>query len=287
VTPPAGRTVSELLEEASRRLRDAQVPDPRREAAALVALVLGTDRGGVVARTPDVADDGAARRLADLLASRERRVPLQHLAGVAAFRGLELEVGPDVLIPRPETEWLVEAVLDAGLPDAARVADLGTGSGCIAVALAVARRAWTLAAVDASPEALRVAARNVARYGVADRVTLIERDFASVPDGERSGFDAVVSNPPYVTEDEWRHLQPEVRDNEPRIALVPGPTGYEAYEAVVRASGRLLRPAGLLALELGWKSEGAVRALAVRHGFSAIAVAADMQGIPRVLTARR
>jgi release factor glutamine methyltransferase len=268
VTPAAGRTVSELLEEAHRR------------------LVLGTDRGGVVASKPDVAADDAARRLTELLAARERRVPLEHLAGVAAFRGLEFEVGPDVLIPRPETEGLVEAVLDAGLPAVARVADLGTGSGCIAVALAVARPSWSVAAVDASPEALRVAARNVAKHGVAKLVTLIERDFAAVPDAERGSFDAVVSNPPYVTEDEWRGLQPEVRDNEPRIALVPGPTGHEGYEAVARAAGRMLRPTGLLALELGWKSEEAVRAIVLRHGFRAIVVSADMQGIPRVLTAR-
>ena len=191
------------------------------------------------------------------------------------------------MIPRPETEGLVDAVLDAGLPDAARVADLRDGQRCIAVALAVARPSWRVAAVDASPEALRVAARNVARHGVADAVTLIERDFAAVPDAERGSFDAVVSNPPYVTEDEWRALQPEVRDNEPRIALVPGPTGDEGYEAVARAAERMLRPAGLLALELGWKSEGAVRAIVLRHGFCAITVSADIQGIPRVLTARR
>lgn len=287
MTGAAGRTVSELLEEAHRRLREAQVPEPRREAVALVALVLGTDRGGVVAHQPDVAAADAARRLTELLAAREKRVPLQHLAGIAAFRGLEFEVGPDVLIPRPETEGLVDAVLDAGLPDAAHVADLGTGSGCIAVALAVARPSWSVAAVDASPAALRVAARNVARHGVADAVTLIERDFAAVPDAERGSFDAVVSNPPYVTEDEWRGLQPEVRDHEPRIALVPGPTGDEGYEAVARAAERMLRPTGLLALELGWKSEEAVRAILLRNGFHAIAVSADIQGIPRVLTARR
>jgi release factor glutamine methyltransferase len=132
-----------------------------------------------------------------------------------------------------------------------------------------------------------VAARNVARHGVADAVTLIERDFAAVPDAERGSFDAVVSNPPYVTEDEWRGLQPEVRDHEPRIALVPGPTGDEGYEAVARAAERMLRPTGLLALELGWKSEEAVRAILLRNGFHAIAVSADIQGIPRVLTARR
>jgi release factor glutamine methyltransferase len=287
VTETAGRTVADLLDEAQRRLRVAQVPDPRREAFALLALVLGTDRGGVVASKPDTADDGAAQRLAELLDARERRVPLQHLAGVSEFRGLEFEVCPDVLIPRPETEGLVDAVLDAGLPASAHLADLGTGSGCIAVALAVERPSWRVAAVDASCEALRVASRNVDKHGVADRVTLIERDFGRVPDGERGRFDAVVSNPPYVPEEEWRGLQPEVRDNEPRIALVPGPTGNEGYEAVAKAAGQMLRPGGLLALELGWKSEEAVRAIVLRDGFRDIVVSADLQGIPRVLTARR
>lgn len=287
MTPTAGRTVSDLLEEASRRLREAHVPDPRREAVALLALAAGTDRGGVAASTQDVADGRTAQRLADLLAARERRVPLQHLAGVAEFRGLEFEVGPDVLIPRPETEDLVEAVLDAALPAAAHVADLGTGSGCIAVALAVERRSWQVVAVDSSSDALRVAERNTARHGVAERVRLIARDFAAVADAERGIYDAVVSNPPYVAEEEWGGLQPEVRDHEPRIALVPGPTGYEAYEAVARAASRMLRPSGLLALELGWKSEAAVRAIVLCNGFREIAVSDDMRGIPRVLIARR
>ena len=287
MTETAGRTVSELLEEASRRLRAAHVPDPRREAVALLALAIGTDRGGVAASRPDVAGEAAAGRLDDLLSSRERRVPLQHLIGVTEFRGLDFEVSPDALIPRPETEDLVEAVLHASLPTMARVADLGTGSGCIAVALAVARRSWRVDAVDLSPEALRVAARNTVRHGVADRVRLTARDFATVPHDECGIYDAVVSNPPYVAEDEWSGLQPEVRDHEPRIALVPGPTGNEGYEAVVRAAGEMLRPAGLLALELGWKSEAAVREIVLRCGFREIAVSADMQGIPRVLTARR
>jgi len=287
VTETAGRTVSELLEEASTRLRDAQVADPRREAMALVALVLGTDRGGVVSSKAHVADGETARRLTELLAARERRVPLQHLAGVTEFHGLEFEVGPEVLIPRPETEGLVDAVLDAALPAASRVADLGTGSGCIAVALAVARRSWQLVAVDVSADAVGVAARNAAKHGVAERVIVMTRVFGAVPDMERGSFDAVVSNPPYVADDEWRTLQPEVRDHEPRIALVPGPTGNEGYEAVARAAGAMLRPDGLLALEFGWKSEKAVRAIVLRHGFREIVVSADLQGIPRVLTALR
>ena len=287
MTSGSAPTVAAALEEAARRLREAHVPDARREASALLALTFGTDRGGVAARKPDPIAAGDAARFEELIASRVLRIPLQHLAGHAEFRGMEFEVSGDVLIPRPETEDLVQAVLDAGLPETARVADLGTGSGCIAVTLAVERRSWRVAAVDLSAEALRVAARNAATHGVAERVTMIARDFAVVPDGERGSYDAVVSNPPYVPEEEWHGLQPEVRDHEPRIALVPGPTGNEAYAAVARAAASMLVPRGLLALELGWRSEEAVRAIVAGEGFREIAVRPDSQGIPRVLTARR
>jgi release factor glutamine methyltransferase len=287
VTAEAASTVATVLEEATRRLRDAHVPDPRREAVALLAMALGTDRGGVAARKPDFLAARDAARFAELVASRALRKPLQHLAGRAEFHGLEFAVSSDVLIPRPETEHLVQGVLDAGLAEAAQVADLGTGSGCIAVALALARSSWRLVAVDVSTDALRVATRNAATHGVADRVRFVSRDFATVTDDECGVYDAVVSNPPYVPEDEWQGLQPEVRDYEPRIALVPGPTGNEAYEAVVRAAAAMLRSGGLLALELGWKSEEAVRAIVARAGFCEITVSPDLQGIPRVLTARR
>lgn len=287
MTAEAAPTVATILEEAARRLREAGVPDPRREAASILAFVLGTDRGGVVARKPDSVATGSAARFAELIALRALRTPLQHLEGRAEFRGLEFEVNADVLIPRPETEELVQAVLDAGLPEAARVADLGTGSGCIAIALAVRRPAWRLHAVDLSAAALRVAKRNAAKHGVAERVAFVECDFATVPDDGRGLYDAVVSNPPYIPEEEWRGLEPEVRDHEPKGALVPGPMGNEAYAALVRAAAIMLRPGGLLALELGWKSSDAVWSMVASSGFNDIGVQPDLQGIPRVLTARR
>ena len=287
MTLPAGRTVGELLDEAARRLGQAHVPEPRREAIALLALALAADRGGVAARHPDPVPRGIEARVAELVAARERRVPLQHLAGRAEFHGLELEVGPDVLIPRPETEDLVDAVLAAGLGPEARVADLGTGSGCIAIALAAAQPGWRLVAVDRSGAALAVAARNAGRHAVSGRVAFVERDFSVVAEDESGTFDAVASNPPYVPEDEWRALQPEVRDHEPRIALVPGPTGNEAYAVVARTARLLLRPGGLLALELGWKSEAAVRGIVGGAGFVEVDVRPDLAGIPRVLMARR
>jgi release factor glutamine methyltransferase len=287
VTPEAAPTIVTVLEAAEKRLRAAGVPDPRRDAAGLMAIVLGTDRGGVFARKFDALGECASNRFEALIISRILRKPMQYLTGHAEFRGLDFEVGPAVLIPRPETEGLVQAVLNASLPDDARIADLGTGSGCIAVSLAVERSSWRVVAVDLSSDALRIAACNAATHGVTDRVNAITRDFADVPDAERGVYDAVVSNPPYVPQAEWEGLQPEVRDHEPRLALVPGPTGNEAYEIVARAASLMLRPAGLLAMELGWKSEAAVREIVTAAGFCEISVRPDMQGIPRVLTARR
>lgn len=285
MTPPAGSTVGDLLEESTRRLAAAGVTDARRDAIALLAHALGVDRGGVLARRPDaVAQDvlAAARRL--VVARAERR-PLQHLTGHVEFDGLAFEVGPSVLVPRPETEGLVEAVASAGVPDDARVADLGTGSACIAIALAVRRPGWRLTAVDRSAEALEVARRNAARHGVALRVAFVLGGFEAAT--AHGPFHAVVSNPPYVSEDEWRTLLPEVRDHEPKGALVPGPTGLEAYEAIGPLAASSLLPGGLLALELGWTSEAGVREIVGRAGFVDPRILPDLAGIPRVLLARR
>jgi release factor glutamine methyltransferase len=285
VTSPAGATVGDLLDESIRTLAAAGIPDARREAIAVLAAALATDRGGVLAHRPDEVPEAQAAKARSWIASRARRVPLQHLTGVVEFRGLTLEVGPDVLIPRPETEGLVEAVLAAGLPDEARVADLGTGSGAIAVTLSVARPSWRVAALDRSARALAVARRNAARHVVGERIEFVEGDFTVA--APLAPFDAVVSNPPYVTEDEWRGLEPEVRDHEPKEALVPGPSGVEAYEVIVALAASALRPDGLLALELGHESAPAVTALASSAGLRDVRVLPDLAGIPRILLARR
>ncbi|HEX4823471.1 MAG TPA: peptide chain release factor N(5)-glutamine methyltransferase [Candidatus Polarisedimenticolaceae bacterium] len=280
--PAGAATVGRLLDESRRRLEAAGVPDPGREAVALVALALGTDRGGVLARKPDPVAEAEAERLDTLVAARVRRVPLQYLAGAVEFHGLRIVVGSGVLIPRPETEDLVDAVLALPLSADARVADLGTGSGCIAAALAAARREWRVTAIDRSPEALAIAASNLPQ-----RVHLVQRDFAKVPEPERGVYDVVVSNPPYVSEAEWKDLEPEVRDHEPRAALVPGPGGDEAYRAVAQASSSLLKPEGWLALELGFASASAASGHVAGAGFVDIEVRPDLRGIPRILLARR
>jgi release factor glutamine methyltransferase len=275
------------VDAAARRLERAAVPEPRREAEIVMAHLLGKDRGGVVARRPDPLDEALRARFETLVARRERREPLQYLTGEQEFMGLPFRVDSRVLVPRPETEGVVTAALGLGLPAGARVADLGTGSGCISIALAVARPDLGLHALDISGEALEVARWNAERLGVGTRIDFVLSDLAEPPAEWSGTMDAVLSNPPYVAEDEWAGLSPEVRDYEPRVALVPGPSGLEAYRRVAASAIRLLVPGGCMVVELGFKREGGARDAATRAGLTGLEVLPDLRGIPRVLLARR
>ncbi|HEX5045042.1 MAG TPA: peptide chain release factor N(5)-glutamine methyltransferase [Candidatus Polarisedimenticolaceae bacterium] len=276
--------VSAALQEAVARLEAAGIERPRDEALRLLALALKTDRGGVLARRPDPLPGEAEERLAGLLRRREAREPWQYLTGEAEFHGLTLAVDRRVLIPRPETEEVVDAVLGLGVPPGGRLADLGTGSGCIALAVKAARPDLTVLALERSRDALAVARANARRIGL--EVTFREGDFAEPPQDWTGSLDAVVANPPYVAEGEWGCLAPEVRDHEPRAALVPGETGLEAYRVLLPAAFRLLVPGGALVLELGWRSAAPVSALALAAGFREVAVRDDLRGVPRILVGR-
>ena len=278
---------SDLLREATARLRGAGVSEPRAEAELLLGWALGVGRAGLIARTRDAVPGDVMDRFEALLARRCAREPFQHLTRRQEFRGLPFQVGPQVLIPRPETEDVVQAVLDLGLPPDARVADLGTGSGCIAITLAVERPAWSLAALDVSAPALALARRNADCLGVADRIEFRLGTMTVPADAWAERFDAVVSNPPYVAESAFASLEPEVRDHEPKIALVPGPTGVEMYRALAPAAFRMLRPGGALVVELGHDCEDGAREACAAAGFEIVEVRPDLQGIPRVLVARR
>lgn len=279
--------MGEAVDLASRRLLRAGVEAPRRETMLLLARLLGTDRGGLVARAPEPLPAGVARDFESLVARREQREPPQYLFGEEEFFGRAFTVDRRVLIPRPETEILVDAVLSLPLHGAVRVLDLGTGSGCIAVTLAIERPAWSIVAVDRSAQALEVARANVERHEVSGRVELVEADLGGPLGGAKAPFDVVVSNPPYVSEEEWRTLAPEVRDHEPKDALVPGPSGLEAYRALAPAARDALGLGGWLALELGWRSAAGARAAVETAGFHSIDVRDDLRGIARVLVARK
>jgi release factor glutamine methyltransferase len=280
-------TIRELLARAASTLEEAGVAEARLQAELLLADLLNCDRGGLLVRSREELEPAAARSYEDRLQRRARREPLQHITGAEEFCGLRFEVDGRVLIPRPETEGMVEAALALGLSTGAQVADLGTGSGCLAVALAVARPDLRLHALDRSRSALEVARMNASSHGVARRISFLEGDMASPPSVWRGMMDLVLSNPPYVSESEWRALEPEVRDHDPREALVAGESGLEAYGLLLPAAAILLRPGAALLLELGYGQAEWVSKMAIENGFRVIRVNPDFRGIPRVLLAAK
>jgi release factor glutamine methyltransferase len=275
-------TVGEALAEAIARLAAAGVPEPRADAEILLAHVLRTDRTGLVvgARRP-LADPDVAR-LEPLLARRASREPVFHLVGEREFWSLPFVVDRRVLIPRPETEVLVETACTLA-PGARRVLDVGTGSGVIAAALARELPEAAIWASDLLGDALDVARRNLARH--APRVTLVRGDLLAP--FRTAAFDLVVSNPPYCTLGEMEGLEPEVRDYEPRSALVAADGGLAALLTLVATAPVVLRPDGWLMMEMGAGQRVAVDAAACADGrYARTVVRSDLAGIERVLAAQ-
>lgn len=263
------------------------MPDPRNEALLLLSHLLELDRGGLLVRRDEPLPPARQARWAEWIDRRAAREPSQHITGVQEFYGLAFRVSSSVLVPRPETEGLVDAALEIELPPGAVVADLGTGSGCIAVTLARRRPDLRLHALDRSADALRVARANAETHGVAARVELRRGDLGRPPSEWLGRMDAVISNPPYVSETEWERLPPEVRDHDPREALVAGPEGLDAHRALAPAAFELLRPGGHAVIELGFGQADAVRAIFVESGLRTVEIRPDLNRIPRVLIAQR
>jgi len=271
---------------AAALLDAAGVPNARLEAEFLLAHLLDTDRGGLLVRRAERLPDMIAERYASWIARRAAREPAQHITGTQEFYGLEFHVDSRVLIPRPETEGIIDVVLALDLPPKASVVDLGTGSGCMAVTVAVRRPDLEVHALDTSGDALEVARANAALHGVGDRIEFVHADLSAPPAGWSGRVSVIVSNPPYVPEGDLAGLQSEVRDHDPRAALVAGPTGLEAYQALVPVARDLLVSEGHLVLELGFEQDEAVRRLVEAGGFRVVEVRPDMQQIPRILVAR-
>jgi release factor glutamine methyltransferase len=273
-----------LLAQAAAELIAAGNPDGRRDAELLLLYVIGRDRAFLLTHPEEPPTEEQFTRYRQLLDRRKRFEPIQYITGEREFYGLRFAVTPDVLIPRPETEHLVEAALERiphGLPY--RIADVGTGSGAIAVALAVARPSVSITAVDISPAALEVARNNAGAHGVASRIAFNKADLlAGIAAGS---FEMVVSNPPYIADAERESLNAEVRDYEPSSALFAGPTGLELYERLIPQAAQALRPDGWLLLEIGAGQDAALRRLLA--GWADVDFAADLQDIPRVAMARR
>ncbi len=313
--------VRTALKHAIAQLREAQVPSYTLAAEILLLHALGRDRSWIYAHPEEPLAPSLAERYFELVARRAAGEPTQYLTGKQEFWGLEFEVTPGVLIPRPETEHVVEVALDrlalreirAARPrkttgEGLRIADVGTGSGCIAIALAIELPAAEILATDISPAALTVARRNAERHGVSNRIHFLESSLLdgiaasdmgarhAVPEAPNHSpathhrsrlFDLIVSNPPYVGRRDAGALQREVREHEPEPALFGGEEGYELYAALLMQAAARLKPGGVLVLELGHNSLPAVRPLFDGQKWTNISGTNDLAGIPRVIAAER
>lgn len=302
-TPPDVRAA---LKEAIAQLEAANVPSHALAAELLLMHILGRDRAWLYAHPEERLASGAANEFSALVTRRAAGEPTQYLTGKQEFWGLEFEVTPAVLIPRPETEHVVEVALErlrARRPPAGaqsrdqplRIADVGTGSGCLAVALARELPGAEIFATDISPPAIEVAGRNAVCHGVANRVHFLCGNLlepaagdSALPGEPSSLFDLIVSNPPYVGRRDADGLEREVREHEPHVALFGGAEGPEVYAELVNQAAPLLRRGGSLVIELGYDSAPRVREIFERDlRWRNVAITLDLARIERVLAADR
>lgn len=261
---------------------------PRLDAEVLLAFACDCPRIQLYTRYDEELPEPVRSRMRGLVKRRAEAEPVAYLVGHREFFSLDFEVTRDVFIPRPDTETLVVEALERLQSVAApRVLELGTGSGCIAVALAKNHPGMSVTAVDISPAALEIARRNADRNGVADRIRFIESElFGSVPAGHE--YDAVVSNPPYIPRNEIRGLDPQVSRHEPELAIAGGPDGLDIIRRISAESPGYLKPGGLLILECSSEQTEAVSdLLAADQVFGGIQVCSDLSGAPRVVLGRR
>jgi release factor glutamine methyltransferase len=273
------------LELGNAALKDGPHPErARRDAELLLMHTLERSRAWLIAHAEEELSGSLAAAYTALVSLRRKGEPIQYITGEAEFYGLPFLVTRDVLIPRPETEHLVEKALElAGRVVSPRIVDVGTGSGAIAVALAHKLPCVQIAAIDISSRALAVAEENAKRNGVAVRFLL--GDLLAPVAGER--FEIIVSNPPYVPTADRATLSVEVREYEPALALFAGGDGLDVYRRLIPAAFDALTPGGFVALEIGYGQSTAVEALLASAGFEQILFVPDLQGIPRVACAQR
>lgn len=280
-------TILRMILWSAEYLKNKGVETGRLDAEWLLAAALGVDRLQLYLKYDRPLSSEEREAFKPLLRRRAGREPLQYIIGRTGFRELELKTDPRVLIPRPETEVLVQEVLDWALAGAESVWDMGTGAGAVALSLA-AEGTWTrVVATDVSPEALSVAADNAERYDLGGHVEFREGSlFEPLEEGER--FDVIVSNPPYIAEGEKGELQPEVRDWEPPEALFAGEDGLDVIRELVAGAPKHLLSGGLLALECGLgQAEGIAADVQATGAFGAVRIRADLTGRPRFVTAER
>jgi len=281
--PNSSQSVSDALHTATMLLSRVSA-SPRLDAELLLEYVTGLSRTNFRAMPERELPANAGWSFQQLVKRRSKGEPVAYIRQQQEFWSLLLEVSPAVLIPRPETELVVErALAHIDKSQGARVADLGTGSGAIAVAIASERRSATIAAVDASKDALEIASRNIGRLQLTN-VSLLHGSWFAPLAGQR--FDLIAANPPYIGQDD-PDLAPDVRRHEPTMALISGVTGFEALDLIVREAPAHLDPGGWLVLEHGWKQAEAVRERLVSQGFVHVRSHADLAGHPRVTEGQR
>ncbi|CAN5737081.1 peptide chain release factor N(5)-glutamine methyltransferase [soil metagenome] len=275
-------TIRAALRIGAGRLAEAGVPGAGRDARLLMQAALGIEAGRLVLVEGEEVPPDAATAFGAMLAVRARRQPVAQILGRRSFWGRDFRVTPDVLDPRPETETLVAAALKAAAP--ARLLDLGTGSGAILVTLLAEWPAASGLGVDRSLAALAIARGNAARHGVAERAEFIAADWTRGIEGR---FELVVCNPPYIGRAEHDALAPDVRHWEPRLALVPGASGLEAYRAIATDLARVMAPGGRGLFEIGAGQAEPVAGLFAAAGFVLAGTHADLDGRARVVELRR
>jgi len=279
-------SIKVAIQKATEELRAAQTADPAREARSLLSRLLQRDQSFLIAHDDYLLNPDQIRAFDRYVARRVSGEPQQYITGHQEFYRLDFEVTPDVLIPRPETEDIVEAAL--AVLDGARaplIADIGTGSGCIAVSLLNERTDARAVATDISAAALNVARRNARRLGVKNRLTFIESDVFDELSPETQ-FSLVAANPPYIPEEDWKNLPREVRDYEPRSALVSGKDGLDSVRRLLIDAPRFLCTFGFLIFEIGMDQEQQVTDLLDASTWQLIEMRRDLQGISRTVVLR-
>ena len=288
--PQATDNLTDVLRRAAGRLRQAGVGTPRLDAEVLLMEALGWSREDLYRNPEGGLQQAQAERFESLVSRRLRAEPMAYMTGTQEFWSLDFRVTPDVLIPRPETEHLVETVAEflASRPGPCRILEIGTGSGAVAVCLARECAEAEIWATDVSAPALDVARDNASRHGVEGKIRWLRGDLFAPVQGLAERFDVLVSNPPYVPSGEIARLQPDVCDWEPALALDGGADGMDFYRRFVCEGARHLREGGLLAVEVGAEQGGAVsRLFDAEAGFHRARVRRDYAGLPRVVTAER
>jgi release factor glutamine methyltransferase len=275
--------VKDAIDQSAEALDQSGLDQPRREAVSLLEFATGRDKAFFIAHPDHELDSDEVRRFTSYVVRRTRREPFHYITGTREFFGHEFFVEPGVLIPRPETEFLVEAAIDVLCERAyPRFFEIGVGSGCISVSLLKAASDATAVAVDVSQQAIRVAGANAARHLVSSRLELRKADLFAGLSGK---FDVIVSNPPYVPAGELYTLQPEVAEFEPHLSLFAGDDGLDIVRRIVIEAQHFLHPGGVLLMEIGFGQSYAVRKLMEDAGWQSVNFIPDLQGIERIVSA--